>query len=125
MQLNFLWTGNREALYFATGRRVSGGMSGTDAPFDEKRQNALLIVFQIQGFPLKHATIGTLSRTGSRTLELNAAAAEVSGELVNVARMRGPAYESRLGQLSQITYVRCSGLLGVRRDDFEVVPFTE
>jgi hypothetical protein len=74
---------------------------------------------------LKQAAVGTLSRTGNRALEVDAITAEVSGEPADVARLGSPAYESRLGQLLQIAHVWRSGLLGVRRNDFEIVPVTE
>jgi hypothetical protein len=100
-------------------------MNSAGAPLDEKGQHPLFVIFKIQSFPFKQSTIGTLSRTGRGALELDAAIAELSGELGNVARMRGPAYQSRLGQLSQIAHIWRSALLRVWRDDFEIVPFTK
>jgi hypothetical protein len=74
---------------------------------------------------LKQLTIGTFSRTGDRSIKLNTSLAEMGGELAEVSEMRGPAYESRGGQFSQIARVWRFGLLRIRCDDFEIVPFTK
>lgn len=74
---------------------------------------------------MKQLTIRTFSRTGGRSLKLDTSLAEMGGELADVSQMRGPAYDSRGGQFSQIARVRRFGLLRIRCDDFEIVPFTK
>ena len=63
LKLYFVWSDNGEALNFATGGRVGGGMdgAGAGAPFDEEGQEATLVVFKIKGFPLKEAAVGAFS----------------------------------------------------------------
>ena len=100
-------------------------MSSSGAPFDEKGKYAMLVVLEFQSFPLKEEAVGPFSRAGSRTLEGDTIVFEVGGELGDVARMGGPSHEARLSQFQQVAGVRCTGLLRVWGNDFEIVFFTQ
>lgn len=44
-------------------------MSGVRAPFDEKREEAAEVVVKIQGLPFEEASVRTVARSGSWTVE--------------------------------------------------------
>src|ERR1700730_807697 len=96
LQFSVVWTGNREAIDFATAGRVGGGMNGAGVPLDEERQHFGVVVFKVQSLPLQKPAIGAFSRAGNWALECDAAVSEAGGKLGDIARMGGPGYKARL-----------------------------
>jgi len=93
------WGGGSEMCDLATFRRVRRRMKRACTPFDEEGEQAIFIVFEIQGFPLKKLAVRTLTRAGARPVEADACFAQVYRELLKVTRMRGPSDQSRRAQL--------------------------
>ena len=85
-----------ETFEMAASWRVDRGMRCVGAPFNEKRKQAAMIVFEAERFPMKDFAIGTLARTGLRALEFDSFLAQPSSELVQIVAMLGPTDEARL-----------------------------
>ena len=101
-------------VYIAHGDKVTviDGESGT-------------LVGEVEGFPVENAAIGAGSRAGCRPFEGDSCFAEFLGEGIEVAGVRGPADEFRLGEESQAESILCAGLVRIGRDDFEIPPLAE
>src|SRR5262249_19863865 len=90
-----------------------------------EREQAREVVVEIERAPAEQAAIGTFARAGCRTIKRKASFAKARRELVEVARMRGPTYESGFRELRKAASIGHSGLLWVWSDDFEIVVFAE
>jgi hypothetical protein len=96
-------------------------------PLDEERQEAIGIVVEIEGLPLKEAAVGAFARAGGGSLECDSCGAEFFGEGGKVAGVRGPADEARLLQGTDFDGdgIFRVGLRGIGSDDFEIAAIAE
>ena len=76
-------------------------MERVGAPFDEEWKQSPLVVFEIQGSPLKEPAVRALARTGCRTIEGDTRDSEASRKLIKISRMRGPADQAGLRKFRQ------------------------
>ena len=84
-----------------------------------------MVVFEIQGLPLQQPTVGSFARARGRAIERDVCGAQTRGQLGYLAGMSGPADQARPCSFFQAVIVRSEGLLGIRRDDFEILSFTK
>src|SRR5260370_26269105 len=95
-------------------------MKGVRAQCDEKWEQAVAVVSEVDGFPMEDAAIGAFARAVIRSLEGDLIFAEPLGCRGDVAGMNGPADEARIGHLTNLRQADDVLLLGVRRHDFQV-----
>ena len=69
LQIRIVRSDKSEARHTATGGSVDGGMNRVGAPFDEEGEEAGVVVFEIESFPLEETAVGTFARTGIRAIE--------------------------------------------------------
>src|SRR2546429_846752 len=81
---------------------VFGRVDRIDAPFDEKREKAAAVVSEVDGFPVEHAAIRTLSGAVVGANEGNLVFPQLFGYCGDVRRMDGPADEARVGHLAEL-----------------------
>ena len=96
-------------------------------PLNEERQEAIGIIVEIQGLPLKEAAIGAFARAGRGSLECDSRCAEFFGERGKVAGMRGPADEAGLLQGTDFDGdgIFRAGLRGIGSNDFEIAAIAQ
>src|SRR5690242_19126123 len=95
-------------------------MNGILAPFNEKREQAIVIVFEAERFPVKYFAIGTLTRTGLRALEFDSLLAQPRCEPVQIVAMRGPADKPRFLQFCNNGVLLHTRLLWIGGNDFKI-----
>ncbi len=102
-------------------------MRGIGRPLNEEWQQAIEIVVEIEGLPLKEAAVRTFARAGSRSLECDSCGAEFFGEGGKIAGVRGPADEARFLQGADFDGdgIFRAGLRGIGSDDFEIAVIAE
>jgi hypothetical protein len=86
-----------EAGEVATSGSIDGGMGGVGAPFNEEGEQAGLVVFEIESFPLEEAAVRAFAGAGIGALEGDVCVAEACCELIEVAGMGGPSDKARFG----------------------------
>src|SRR6516162_11343348 len=106
-------------------RGIHRRMHGVFAPFDEKRQQAAVIVLKPERPPSEDFAIRALARAGLRTFKLDSLLAKLLGEWSEIVAVRGPANKPGFGQLGNDRVLLDVGLFGIGRDDFEVATLTE
>src|SRR6267378_1358333 len=84
-------------------RGVLGRMKRIGTPFDEEGEQAVFIVFEIEGFPLQEFAVRTLTRAGSRVVKRNVRLAQPRREFFEISGMRGPTDQMRRSQLLEMS----------------------
>jgi len=125
LQIRIVRSDKSEARHTATGGSVDGGMNRVGAPFDEEGEEAGVVVFEIESFPLEETAVGAFAGARIGAVESETCSAQTNCECIEVAGMSGPADQARLGQLLQAVVIWHAGLQRIRRDDFEIVFFAE
>src|SRR6266566_3260258 len=84
-------SGRFETRQRAAFRGIHRRMNGVLAPFDEKREQAAVIVLEPERPPSQDFAIRALARAGLRTVKLDSLLAKLLGELFEIVAVRGPA----------------------------------
>jgi hypothetical protein len=90
-QIRIVRSDKSEARHTATDGSVDGGMNRVGAPFDEEGEEAGVVVFEIESFPLEKTAVGAFAGARIGTIEGNVCVAETRREFVEIAGMSGPA----------------------------------
>src|SRR4029077_17785546 len=107
-------------------------MKRVGAPFDEEREQAALVVLEVETLPLEELAVGALTRPGPWAQESDARVAKKRRKFLEVAGMHGPTNQMRRAQFFKVR--KCFDgklldmvlvLLWVRRNDFEIAAFAE
>src|SRR5215469_6059509 len=95
-------------------------MSSVGAPFNEKRQQAVMIIFQAERLPVKDFAIRALPRSGLRTFKFDSFVAQPGRKLIQIVAMCSPTDKARLFEFCDDRVLSHARLFRIGSDDFEV-----